>query len=65
MSDRWQVNDRALFKADDLVILSNDDVEKFKSDSTPFTYQDPLGVVRGFRHRDGTLLVTDADLCTP
>lgn len=57
----WQVNDYALFKADDLVILSDDEVETFKRDSVPFTYQDSLGVVRGFRHRDGTLLVTDAD----
>lgn len=49
-----------LFKriAIDAATMSPEQIAEFKQDARLFEYNEPMGQVRGYRHRDGRILVT-------
>lgn len=46
----------------DAAILSASQIEEFKRDAQWFEYTEFLGTIRGYRHRDGRVLITENSL---
>ena len=53
--------DDQVFKPQAIEAAVLPDDSEFKKDAEPFEYADELGVIRGYRHKDGTLLITEIE----
>jgi hypothetical protein len=43
-------------------MMTDDQVTEFKRDAQPFEYTEELGTIKGFRNRDGKVLITESSL---
>ena len=48
----------SLFKQDEIIVLSPEQVEIFKLDAQPFEYNESLGIIRGYV-KDNRTLITE------
>jgi hypothetical protein len=46
----------------DAAMMTDDQVREFKRDAQPFEYTEELGTIKGFRNRDGKVLITESSL---
>ena len=46
----------------DGAMMTEEQVEEFKRDAKWFEYTEVLGTIRGYRHRDGRVLITESSL---
>lgn len=46
----------------DAMTMTPEQVEEFKREAKPFEYSEQLGTIKGYRNRDGKVLITESTL---